>query len=131
MTESEYRVLKRKAWEHRRMASLALEDKLEEQAIANFHLAIEILMKAVLSKEDLSFPRTHDLAAITDVRGPGDVKLLRDAINADSVIRPMWDTIRSVWSPSKRYEIGPEQEDYSDIFDAYERVYEWIENKFF
>lgn len=131
MIESEYRVLKRKAWENRRMASLALDDKLEDQAIANYHLAIEILMKAVLSKEGLNYPKTHDLAAITDVRGPGDMKILRDAIYADGVIRPMWDTIRGVWNPSKRYELGPEVADYSDLFDAYEGVYEWIENKFF
>jgi len=131
MIEREYRVLQRKAWENRRMASLAVEDGLEEQAIANFHLAIEILLKAVLSKEGLNYPKTHDLGTITDVSGLDGMKILRNAIYANSVVRPMWDIIRGVWGPSKRYELGSEAADYSDLFNAYEGVYEWIENKFF
>lgn len=131
MTEPEYEVLKRKAGEYKLMADYAIEKELDEQAIENFNFALELLMKAVLIKEECNYPKTHDLLEISDTKDSGNVKILRKAIHSTRTIRPMWDKIHSVWNPDHRYSLGPEGIDYSDLYLAYERVYGWINSRFF
>jgi len=131
MTEAEYEVLKRKAREHKQMAELAIENELDEQAVQNYNFALEILMKAVLLKEGCNYPKTHNLLAISNTTNFKNEKILRGAINSGRTIKPMWDRIHSAWNPDKRYELGAEGTDYSDLFTAYERVYGWINSRFF
>jgi hypothetical protein len=131
MTEPEYVVLKEKAREYRQMADLAVANDLDDQAVQNYNFALELLMKAVLSKEGLNYPKTHNLLEISNTRNSGNVKILRDAVNSGRTIKPMWDRIHSVWNPDQRYVLGPEGADYSDLFTAYERVYGWINSRFF
>lgn len=131
MSEPEYKVLLGKSLRYVRMANLAIGDELDEEAIENFNFALELLMKAVLAKEGVKYPETHNLLIISNTKNSGNVKILRRAINSGATIKPMWDRIHSVWNPDKRYELGPEGADYSDLFTAYERVYGWINSRFF
>ena len=132
MTESEYEVLRRKAREYKQMAELAIENELDEQAVENYNFALEMLMKAVLVQEGCNPPKTHDLMIISNTKDSGNRRVLRKAIFSATTVRPMWDKIHSIWSPDDRYvNLAPEGTDYSDIFEAYKRVYGWIQNKFF
>ncbi len=63
--KSEYEIFKRKAWEHKRVAEFTASDELYDQAMLNYNFALEMLMKAVLLKEGVSYPKTHDLGRLS------------------------------------------------------------------
>lgn len=131
MSEPTYKVLLEKSLRYVSVANLTIERDLDEEAIENYNFALELLMKAVLEKEGIKYPKTHNLLALSNCRGSKGVKILRIAINSGKTIKPKWDMIHSVWNPDKRYELGPERADYLDLFTAYERVYGWINSRFF
>lgn len=129
--ESEYETLKRKAWEHKRVAEFTASDELYDQAMLNYNFALEMLMKAALLKEGISYPKTHDLGLLSQCRDQRGVKILLSSINSTRYIRPLWNKIYNVWNPDLRYKnLGFTPEDFNEIFESYERVYTWIENQF-
>ena len=131
MTDIDYEILKKKAWEHKRVAEFALEDELYDQAMLNWNFALEMLMKAVLLKEGIQYPKTHDLGLLSQCRDQRGVKILLSSINSTRYIKPLWNKIYNVWNPDLRYKnLGFTPDDFSEIFESYERVYKWIEDQF-
>lgn len=130
-TVPEYEILREKAREYKLMAEQAIEINLDAQAVQNYNFALELLMKAVLSHNGLNYPKTHNLLELSNTRDSGNVKILREAINSARLIQPLWVKIHSAWNPDQRYSLGPEDADYTDLCDAYKRVYGWINSRFF
>jgi HEPN domain-containing protein len=131
MTEIDFETLKKKAWEHKRIAEYAVADELYDQAMLNWNFALEMLMKSVLQKEGIIYTKTHDLHVLSECRNSRGVKILLSSINSTRYIRPLWTRIYNVWNPEMRYRsLGFAPDDFIEIFDAYERVYKWIEDQF-
>lgn len=131
MAEIDFETLKKKAWEHKRIAEYAVADELYDQAMLNWNFALEMLMKSVLQKEGISYSKTHDLYVLSECRSSKGVKILLSSINSTRYIRPLWTRIYNVWNPEMRYRnLGFSADDFIEIFDAYERVYKWIEDQF-
>lgn len=131
MAEIDFETLKKKAWEHKRIAEYAVADELYDQAMLNWNFALEMLMKSVLQKEGISYSKTHDLYVLSECRNSKGVKILLSSINSTRYIRPLWTRIYNVWNPEMRYRnLGFSADDFIEIFDAYERVYKWIEDQF-
>ena len=131
MTEIDFETLKKKAWEHRRVAEFAIADELYDQAMLNWNFALEMLMKAVLLKEGIQYPKTHDLGLLSQCRNQRGVKILLSSINSTRYVRPLWNKIYNVWNPDLRYKnLGFTPEVFIEIFELYERVYKWIEDQF-
>lgn len=131
MTEINFETLKKKAWEHKRIAEYAVADELYDQAMLNWNFALEMLMKSVLQKEGIVYTKTHDLNVLSECRNSSGVKILLSSINSTRYIRPLWTRIYNVWNPEMRYRsLGFSTDDFIEIFDAYERVYKWIEDQF-
>jgi HEPN domain-containing protein len=116
---------------HRRIAELAITDELFDQAMLNWNFSLEMLMKSVLLKEGILYPKTHDLGRLSQCRNQQGLKILLNSINSTRYIRPLWNKIYNVWNPDLRYQnLGFTRDDFYDFFDAYERVYKWIEDQF-
>ena len=131
MAGIDFETLKKKAWEHKRIAEYAVADELYDQAMLNWNFALEMLMKSVLQKEGISYSKTHDLYVLSECRNSKGVKILLSSINSTRYIRPLWTRIYNVWNPEMRYRnLGFSADDFIEIFDAYERVYKWIEDQF-
>ena len=131
MSKSEFLVLKRKAWEYRRIAQYAITDELFDQALLNYNFALEMLMKAVLLKEGISYRKTHDLEILSKSKNSKGVKIFLSSFNTSRYIFPLWIRIYNAWSPDMRYQnLEFETEEFIELLEAYEEVYIWIENQF-
>ena len=131
MTKIDFETLKKKAWEHKRIAEYAIADELYDQAMLNWNFALEMLMKSVLQKDGITYTKTHDLYVMSECRNSKGVKILLSSINSTRSIRPLWTRIYNIWKPEMRYRnLGFVPDDFIEIFDAYERVYKWIEDQF-
>lgn len=132
MAQTPWDVLKFRAESYCKMAEVALasnDDNLIQHALENLHFALELSMKAVIAKNNGTYPdygkRGHNLEELVLCKfGDGITCILRLAKELDAVSK--LTVGMSSWSMDCRYIVIESNEDMKDAINDYKELYQWI-----
>jgi len=97
-----------------------------DQAIELSHFALEKIMKAALSKQEISYPLVHDIVILANIKNRGE-KYLLGHINKHHNMVKYWELIHGKWNVNLRYEfMNLDPGDFDDLFVAYRGLVGWI-----
>lgn len=123
---SNHEVLRQRSIEDIESASILMDNQKYDQAIELCHFAIEKIMKAALEKQELSYPFTHDLNLLANIKFQGR-KFLLGRIKRNPTMLKYWELVHGRWNINLRYGfMNLDPLDYDELFEAYRGLVGWI-----
>jgi HEPN domain-containing protein len=126
---SDWLILRRNSEEYLKMMYLAYNNGIHTQVLHNGHIAIELLLKAAISRQYGRHPHGHEIRLLTDQIIGG--KTILSEVNSDFTRLGNFTKIYTAWKMQYRYEVkSVAPETSARYLNAFQEAYRWIKIKY-
>ncbi len=126
---SNWQILSRNADDYRSMMKLAFHNHLDVQVLHNGHIAIELLLKAAISKSHRKHPMGHEIATLMEVPVAGQA--IHDALVVGSQVYFSFSALYTAWSMQYRYtNHSISRAEALNYLNAFEDAIIWTKNTY-
>ena len=131
---TDIKILKKNAAEYSEVMDLIYQNNQQpgRQILHNGHIAVELLLKALLMKYNDKYPETHEIKVLCQIEiliNKTESSRLYSLLNANG-LGPAYKGIRRAWNMNDRYSEGSiGQTEAIEYYKSFKEVLEWIKTQ--
>lgn len=127
--ESDWEVLRDNSIEYMQMMDLAFQNNVYTQVLHNGHIGIELILKAVISKQYGKHKTGHDIKKLVKIVVGGSK--IRHQVNTDPRMIVSFQKIFSAWLMQYRYlPKSVSQSEAQNYLIAFKEAYKWVKRNY-
>ena len=128
-TPSDWLTLASNSKDYLKMMNLAFEHSIFSQVLHNGHIAVELIIKAAISREYKGHPKLHEITKLTAITINDSAILI--AINSNPETKIHFNKIYTAWTMHYRYEVlSIDKTDAKNYLNSFSEAYKWIQIKY-